>query len=505
MGPNIENNNDLSTNRFTKNKYFFTLFLLLVGISLIRIYNLSANVIDLSGDEAHYWEWSRRLDLCYYSKPPGVAYLIWLGTAIFGDTVLGVRIFAVILSFLSSLMLYKLGTRMYNKAVGFTCGVLLQIVPLFTAYGTGITPDTPLIFFWILSLWFFYEAQASGSPRSWLLLAVSLGLGLLSKYAIAFFYIPAFMLLVLYEENRKHLRKPWPYVAFLLSLLFFLPVIIWNMRHNWVTFRHDFGHSHINEGLVFSFGSLTNFIGSQLGVITPVLLVLILYVVIKQRKESPFCFWFCIPILAVFLLKSLQGKVQGNWALVAYVTGLIAFSAFMVRDYATFGVGMKSLIVTGLLMALAGTIFLNCPLLVNEIPFPPGKDPLRKMRGWRELGREVTVFTSQIEKPLFIFSDYYMTTSELAFYVAGHPRTYCINIGRRMNQYDIWPGFNDFVGYNAIYVAKGEMSPKLVMAFEYSEKRPVVLYDERGRRLTEFEIFLCYNFQGMDVEKPTSF
>jgi hypothetical protein len=505
MAPHIAGDCRISTKEDAKNWYLVLLVLLLLGISLIRIYNLATNAIDLSGDEAHYWEWSRRLDLCYYSKPPGVAHLIRLGTSVLGDTVLGVRICAIIFSFLSSLLLFKIGTQLYDKDVGFVCAILFQVVPIFAAYGVGMTPDSPLIFFWILSLLLFHKALATSSPSTWLLLSVSLGLGLLSKYAIIFFYPPAFVLLGLFKENRKHLHTPWPYIAFLSSLLFFLPVIIWNMKHNWVMFRHDIGHTKLTQGFTISFDSFANFVGSQVGVITPILLVLIVYAVIKQRKQDPFCFWFCIPILIGFLLKSLQGKVQANWSLMAYITGLISFSAFLVHNYTKFGRFMKTIIIVGLIIPLVGTIFLHCPQLVHQLDFPPDKNPLKKLLGWKELGREITKLSVEIEKPYFIFSDHYMTASELAFYVEGHPTTYCANLGRRMNQYDIWPGFNDLIHYNAIYVTKRKMSPKLAQAFERYEKKPVVLYDERGRVITEFAAFLCYDFQGMDAEKPASF
>src|SRR4051812_26093343 len=40
---------------------------------------------DLAPDEAHYWDWSRKLDWSYYSKGPLVAWLIRAGVELFGD------------------------------------------------------------------------------------------------------------------------------------------------------------------------------------------------------------------------------------------------------------------------------------------------------------------------------------------------------------------------------------------------------------------------------------
>src|ERR1700758_3012891 len=64
--------------------------------------------IGLGPDEAQYWTWSQYLDWGYYSKPPGIAWQIWLGTKIFGNTELGVRFVSIVLSCLSSFAIYAL-------------------------------------------------------------------------------------------------------------------------------------------------------------------------------------------------------------------------------------------------------------------------------------------------------------------------------------------------------------------------------------------------------------
>ena len=61
----------------------------------LRLAFLAWGGLDLSPDEAHYWEWSRRLDLSYYSKGPLIAYLIAGLTAVFGTSAFGIRLGAV--------------------------------------------------------------------------------------------------------------------------------------------------------------------------------------------------------------------------------------------------------------------------------------------------------------------------------------------------------------------------------------------------------------------------
>src|SRR5215467_10597835 len=70
--------------------------------------------LELVGDEAYYWLWSRHPDICYLDKGPMIAWLIWLGTALFGQTVFGVRFFAVILASGTGLAILCLGRTLFS-------------------------------------------------------------------------------------------------------------------------------------------------------------------------------------------------------------------------------------------------------------------------------------------------------------------------------------------------------------------------------------------------------
>lgn len=487
-------------------KYLLAVLAFFVVLTAVRFAILASGVPELSGDEAHYWEWSRRLDWCYYSKPPGVAVLIRAGTLLFGDTELGVRFLAPVLSLLSSVVIYLLGTRLYDRKVGLTAAVLLQIVPIVSAFGFGMTPDTPLIFFWLLSLYFLHRAWSRGAAFDWLLLAVALGLGLLGKYAVAFLYVPAALLLLTTHQGRLRLRTPWPYLSFALSLLFFLPVIVWNSQHDWVMFRHDLGHTELAQGWGISPKGLLEFTGGQLGVITPILAILIVYLLIKRRREDPFCFWLTIPLLAGFLLKSSQGKVQPNWPLVAWLAGLIPVADLLVHHYRPLSVRQKQLVSAGLIIPAVGTLFLHLPFLTINAPWPGKNHPFKKLLGWRQLGAEVGQTAQSMDQPVFILADYYMTASELAFYVEGHPPTYCVNLGRRMNQYDIWQGLDRVVGQGAVFVTENGLPPKLAAAFERTEPAPsVVIRGKSGRPISTFSVYRCYGFKGWTFTSPSRY
>ena len=89
------------------------------GIILVslaaRLVFAATGQLDLVQDEAQYWDWSRRLQASYYSKGPLVAYLIAAGTAVFGDTQLGVRLPAILSGTLTLALLHLGLSRLFGN------------------------------------------------------------------------------------------------------------------------------------------------------------------------------------------------------------------------------------------------------------------------------------------------------------------------------------------------------------------------------------------------------
>ncbi len=489
-----------------------------ITLTALRLFYVNTGPLELSPDEAHYWEWSRRLDLSYYSKGPMIAYLIAFTTWLIGDSSFAIRFLAPIFLALSSILVYKLAKDIsHNENVAVISGLLLQITPLFAAFGILMTIDSPFIFFWTLSLYLFWRsavsipfpgvAQQSRSGRTqesglqtWLFLGIVVGLGLLTKYTMAFFYVCAFLFILFSKEHRLWLKRKEPYIVFILSLIVFSPVIIWNAQHEWVTFKHTAGHVYSSGQLAKTF---FGFLGSQIGVITPLLFFVVIYGAVKgfllhRRSSSLFLFFFWAPILGFFILKSLHGKVQANWAIPAYITAIVA-SMWYFLGRERIKKGLKILLDSAFAMAVFVTVISHYPHILN---LPPKMDPSSRLRGWKELGVEVgKIYNGMISQgPVFIFSDRYQVSSELAFYTPGKPKTFCVNLGRRMNQYDIWGGWGELLGRNAIFVKIGDTDfpEELKQAFDSYEKQRLIVW-RNGRILREYSIFKCYGFKGLTV------
>jgi len=498
-----------------RRSYEQALFLALAMLSIFRIYFIMTGPFDLSPDEAHYWEWSRRPDWSYYSKGPVIAWLISIGTFFFGNTVLGIRAFAVLLSALSSILLFRLGKELYDERTGLTAALLLQAVPLFSVFGILLTIDSPFMFFWVLSLYLFHRIMRQelsseherASSLLWILLGISTGLGLLTKFTMTFFLVSALLYLLFEKDARRLLKTSGPYLAFLISVLVFSPVIFWNASHGWVTLKHTVGQAHLQEGLVLSVWSFGEFLGSQFGVVTPLLFVMIIIAILKLRKteEGALLFWFSLPVLTFFLAKSLQGKVQANWAMTGYISGLVAFSAYYVSRWQSLRKPLRVTAVFAICLAMLTTLFAHAPSLLR---LPREFDPSMRLVGWKELGEEVSVLYNEmaLKGPVFVFSASYQVSSELAFYMKGNPVTYCASIGRRMNQYDLWPGFENLKGQNAIFVKTGEKNipDKVIAAFQGCDNRMIEVRTHQKKTL-KFSIASCYDFKGFESQQPETF
>src|SRR3954462_15078862 len=74
---------------------------------LLRLWFVAAGRIELSEDEAYQWLWSKHLAFSYFSKPPLIAYLQFLGTSIWGDTEFGIRFLPPVLAALLSVALLR--------------------------------------------------------------------------------------------------------------------------------------------------------------------------------------------------------------------------------------------------------------------------------------------------------------------------------------------------------------------------------------------------------------
>ncbi len=496
------------------------LFLFLSFAVTFHLWFIASGHFNLAPDEAHYWSWSKRLDWSYYSKGPMVAYLIALSTRLGADSEFFVRLPAVLLSAGSALLTFALaGGLCGSRRVGLEAVLLLAAMPLAEAGSILMTIDAPLVFFWSLTLVLIHRALTTQGNAWWLLAGIGLGLGLLSKYSMAAMVPQIFFYLMLSRAHRFWLRRSGPYLALGVGLLLFFPVLWWNAMHDFVSFRHllgQLGGGKTGVAPVLSFGE---FIGSQMGVVTPVLFILLMIGMwhagragLARSGDDASLFLFCAfaPVLLACAVLSLWTKVQANWAAPAYLAATIAAAKWRSGSSAGDvsphrGWRNRPLFATALITGFLVSAIGHFPqsLASVGIALPRGLDPTARLRGWAEIGRQVSEVYQEMSRrrPTFVFSDQYQIASEMMFYVPAHPKTYTIQLGQRLNQFDLWGGTAEVLGWDAIFVTgrTGEPPIEVIRSFEsVRRERPerVLPHVNQSRALHSWSIYRCYGFLG---------
>ena len=186
-------------------------------------------------DELYYFACSDRPATGYVDQPPFSIYLLIVSRFLFGDSLFALRLFPALAGsvtvFVTGLIARQYGGGRWAQALAATASTF-SIINL--GMDTIFQMNAFDILLWTISLWLLGEVVLRGTSRTWLLLGVSLGVGLMNKISVLWLGTGIALGLLL-TEHRRWLRTPWPYVSAGIAGLIFLPYVLWN-------FTHDFAH-----------------------------------------------------------------------------------------------------------------------------------------------------------------------------------------------------------------------------------------------------------------------
>lgn len=371
------------------------LLLVLAALTVWRVLAAAHAGIELYADEAQYWTWSLAPAWGYYSKPPMVAWAIWLGTAIFGDGELGVRAPAVLVYPLTAWLLFLFMRRLFGtdpraEAMAFWTGLIYATLPFVSLGAWLITTDAFLILFWTLSLYLLTFALESGRWRDWLLLGLAVGLGLLSKYTMVFFGLGLAAYLTASPERRRLFRDPRPWGAAAVALLVLLPNVLWNAGNQFVSYQHTAEISQLDRAL-FHPGAMLEFFLAQFAVFGPLTFAGLVLLVARPRawladdRLRLLAAFTLVPLVA-FLGLALLSRAFANWAAFAYAAG----TALVVAAWSMQGRRRWLAAAVALHLAIAGTLYHAHDIAgALGVELSRQTDPYGRVTGYRALGAEV--------------------------------------------------------------------------------------------------------------------
>jgi 4-amino-4-deoxy-L-arabinose transferase-like glycosyltransferase len=454
---------------------------LIAAMTALRV--VYASVIDLRTDEAYYWTWSKENVLSFLDHPPMIAWFIRFGTAIFGDSNFGVRFAGILAMLATQLLLADIVRRVTHDVRAVVLAVLMPEAALY--YGllmAKVSPDVALIPFAVAMLWALIRLKESGDARWWLAAGVFAGLALLSKLT-AVMLIPAVLAFMLVPDwRRRWLLSPYPWLAALIAIVLFLPVLIWNAGHDWASFRFQLVRATALHEL--SLRTVGDFIGLQFGLVGFILLPVVLSGVTLTawrgyRRGDAVAILLSTAVIVpfgYFLWKSLTLRVGDTWPMFMWPAGFAAtainiailpregWPASMIKSTISWA---NAAIASGIVTVVA--VFLY--YAVTPWNFIGKNDPIGGEAGYEQL-----VDRAQAELPkigaTWIATTDYRTYAMLRWYFRDRVPVVQINErGRFLGFRD--PGMSLIRGHTGLYVGREPDNTSPLWASTTAVKEPL--------------------------------
>jgi 4-amino-4-deoxy-L-arabinose transferase-like glycosyltransferase len=452
----------------------------IVAAWLVRL--AFATRLPLFPDETYYWDWSRRLAGGYFDHPPMIAVLIRAGTALASalgaqPTPVVVRFFPLLAGAVATLAAAAIARHVAGARAAMLAALSFTIMPLAAAGLVLATPDAPLLAFEAIALYAVVRALGV-SPRSgaslgwWSVAGTCVGLAFASKYTSIFFPLSVALAIVLRRSLRERLREAGPYVACALAVLVFAPVLLWNARHDWISFRFQLEH-----GLGKPKGSALNreleLLGGQLGLVTPILFALAANSVWRALRRPRDDVHFMLAVVAVgswafYVYSAIHRRVEANWPAPAYIPSLVLLASQAVDSPSA---ALSRWFRRGLVLAAVLVAVLYAYVLAPLLPVPARRDPLARAAGWDGLAMQVDSARRTLAARGWVGADRYQDVSELAYHLPDRPEAICVCLTGRHNQYELWPGF----------ATRAALGDALVLALD---ERPAGVMHENVVRLS---------------------
>ena len=405
----------------------------IIGWTLLNI--IQATTLELQGDEAYYWMYSRYLDWGYFDHPPMVALFIRIGDMLMHNE-LGLRLFTVLLS---SASIYLLWLTLKSYAVDALAFVLVVSgVFIFHIYGFTTTPDAPLFFFTVL---FYYLYQKYLQTDKWglaILLGITIACLLYSKYNGIL--VVGFTLLA----NLKLLKRPsfWGIVAVAVAL--FIPHIIWQANHNYPSINyHLYERSSDKYDIVNTF----SYLPGQLLMAGPLIGWFLFYKAFTVKIKDAFirCLLVnCVATLLFFFTSSYKGEVQPQWTFILFAP-LVMLTLIRFKQSGGWPKWLLPLAILNVSIIIIVRI-----IIIAGFGFARTYGHLKSyygFKGWTQIvkqkaGDNYVVMADGFQNP----SKYNYYTNSLKCF-AYDTRYY------RATQYDIWPMEDSLQGKKVFYLS----------------------------------------------------
>jgi len=421
---------EIALNKSSRNNKIILFFLL--AWTLLNA--IQAFTLELQGDEAYYWMYSRYLDWGYFDHPPMVAVFIRIGDSIMHNE-FGVRLLTVLASTFSIYLLWLILKKYAVDAWAFV--MVVSGIFIFHIYGFTITPDAPLFLFTALFYYFYQQYLEDDSPGLALILAIIIACLFYSKYNAVL--VVAFTVLA----NLKLLKRWTFWMIVLLAVILFVPHILWQINHGYPSINY---HLYERSGDSYDITNVFSYLPGQLLMAGPLIGWFLFYRAFTTKVKDPFirCLLVnCAGTLIFFFFSSIKGEVQPHWTFVLFAPLVI----LVLIGFKQTGGRPKWLL--PLAIVNVSIIVVVRMIIIFGFGFAKTYGHLKSYYGFKDWANAVK---QKAGNNYVIMSEGFQNPSKYNFYTnslkcfAYDPRYY------RQTQFDIWPMEDSLQHKKALYL-----------------------------------------------------
>ncbi len=222
----------------------------LVGAAVVLGHLATARLYSYHRDEPYYLASGRRLAWGYVDHPPITPLLYRVGDALFGDSLLGLRVIPALLHgclvILTVLIAREFGADARAQLVAALAGAL---VPIALTTGHFLGTVTPELVAWSAASLLLVRLLNSGDPKLWLAFGAVIGLGFMDKWTTAYLVV-GLAVGVVATPQRHILATPWLLAGMAIAMTIWMPNLVWHAQHGWTQFEVARGLRNYTEALL---------------------------------------------------------------------------------------------------------------------------------------------------------------------------------------------------------------------------------------------------------------
>jgi len=295
--------------------------LICVAAATVLVHVLTGHQYGFHRDELATLEDARHLAWGFVAYPPVTPFFGRLSLILFGTSLAGFRFFAAVAEavalVLIGLMARELGGRRGAQLLAVAAGI-----PFCLGAGALMQYVSFDYLCWVLVAYFVLRLLKTDDARWWLAVGAAIGLGMMTKYTMGFFVI-GIVVGVVATPARRYFASKWLWMGVALSILVFLPNLIWQAQHHFISL--DF-LKHIHERDI-RWGRTKDFLPEQLKLTLLALPLAIaglyFYLIAAAGRRFRMLGWmFVVPLVLFIVAKGRWYYMAGTYPML-YAAGAV--------------------------------------------------------------------------------------------------------------------------------------------------------------------------------------